>query len=103
VRVPIVASAIVVLLFVIAGPGGGFVGPLLGAIFGTFAVVALTRFGLVALVAFFLTMRAVLLLRVGLALGAGTGIFLIAIMLVFVAGAAWVAMGSPRIAARTRP
>ncbi len=97
-RVPILAAAVIVALFAIAGRGGGLVGPSLGALNGALAVLVLTRYGLVAVVAYFVISRAEVLLRVGLAWDGGTAVLVIVVLVAFVAAAAWVAMGSPRLA-----
>jgi hypothetical protein len=62
--------------------------------------VSLTRFGLVALVACVLTGRMLALLRAAIAWSPATGAFVLAIIIALTLGAAYLAMGRPRLMAR---
>ncbi len=97
----LVFAVVVVGLSAVGSAGGASAfGAVLGGLTGIFATLALTRFGLVALIACLMTSGLFGLLRAALAWGVGTGGFLLAIIIALTAGAAYLAIGSPRLLPR---
>ena len=96
-RNELLASTAATLVAVAIGAiGGGAFG---AAITGSVAIgliVALTRFGLVAVVTFLLATGIFAQLRAALAWSAGIGAFILAILITLTLAAAWLAIGSPR-------
>jgi len=97
-RSNLLAVALVMLLSGASGAPFGPRGFLAGAALGLLATICLIRFGLVALVAYFLVGAVFTLLRAALAWNGGAGALILSAIIALTLGAAYVAVGSPRLA-----
>ena len=96
-RSNLLAVALVMLLSGASGAPFGPRGFLAGAALGLLATICLIRFGLVALVAYFLVGAVFTLLRAALAWNGGAGALILSAIIALTLGAAYVAVGSPRL------
>ncbi len=97
-RLRILADAVVVLLYTAVGASeGSTVGIAIGALTGLGMVVALRRFGLVALVTVIFLNAIFPLLRTTLAWSGGSGLFMLSALVALISYACYIAIGSPRL------
>ena len=97
-RLSILADAVVVLLYTAVGASeGSTVGIAIGALTGLGMVVALRRFGLVALVTVIFLNAIFPLLRTSLAWSGGSGLFMLGALVALICYACYIAIGSPRV------
>ena len=97
-RLRILADAVVVLLYTAVGASeGSTFGIAIGALTGLGMVVALRRFGLVALVTVIFLNAIFPLLRTALAWSGGSGLFMLGALVALISYACYIAIGSPRL------
>ncbi len=96
-RSNLLAVALVILLSGSSAAPAGAAGMLAAATLGLLATTCLIRFGLVALVAFFLLGGVFNVLRAALAWNGGAGTLILAAIVALTLGAAYIAMGSPKL------
>jgi len=96
-RSNLLAVALVMLLSGGSAAPLGAGGVLTGAALGLLATTCLIRFGLVALVAFFLIGDVFIVLRAALAWNGGAGALILAAIIGLTLAAAYLAIGSPRL------
>jgi len=97
------AVALVMLLSGASAASAGAGGMLTAAALALLATTCLIRFGLVALVAYFLLGGVFNVLRAALAWNGGAGALILAATVALTLGAAYIAMGSPRLPRGARP
>jgi len=81
----------------VATGASGVGGMLAAGVFALLATTCLIRFGLVAVVACFLTERVFTVLRAALAWNTGMGMLILAAIVALTLAAAYIAMGSPKL------
>jgi hypothetical protein len=96
-RSNLLAIGLIMLLSGASAAPSGTGDMLAAAAFALLATTCLIRFGLAALVAFFLLFVTFIVLRAALAWNGGAGALILAVIVVLTLGAAYIAMGSPKL------